>query len=333
MSSTENFQNALEAAKEFVNFDHLYASLHLHPDWVSIIPEDRNWAILHQVVFSGNIRFLSQILALQSTVKNFNPLLKTKDGKTILEIAQMRTDDPSVETYIRKLMTLDNMLTHAKNGDWDECMKIVRAHPSYLNEKTPYRRYYVLHHIACVGKKQIYDQFEKIPNCNFAGYLLADNLSVVDVAKLHGQSDFAEYMRKKYPILANETSEPVTKELPRSEEDRLRKEKILSLMITQKDFFSTLEDEIFKFPRQESRNEVIKKLREETEIDKFRKVREKRESGETTATTTVAIPSSNVDPNAFSQTLTCPLTFEYFKDPGKRSIVFSCFKTHVASYV
>lgn len=318
---SDSFDTALQYAKEFEDFEKLFTMLYLHPDWVTVIPEGRNWSILHQVVFSGNTQFLGQVLALQKKNPNFNPLTKTRDGKTILDVAKMRTDAPEVEAYVEKLMTLDSLLTHAKLCHWKECMDIVRAHPSYLNEKTPYRRYYVIHHVACAGMQDVYEEFERIPNCQFACFLrTGDKQTVLDVAIEAKHPEFAEFIKKKYPMVLEEADDHIPvppKEDPKGSED-------MKLVMVQNNFFSTLEEEIFREPSKNlTRKQVIERTAEK-ERDEISRL-------QTASRTATASAKSEVDVEALSEMLVCPLTMKLFEDPGNKTdrssqvTTYSCF--------
>jgi hypothetical protein len=207
MNVAPTLHDAIENAKNFENFDDVLLAVSLHPQWLTMIPEPRVWSILHHIVYSGNIDHLEQLLALQKTNKDFRLLSKTKEDATILDIAQLRDDQPEMLKRIERLVRLDTMLNYSRECEWDKCYEIVKENPAYGNEKPPYRRYYLIHHMACANVTGEFERFKKIPNFKYDLTLRADRKKINVTAREDGYGEFAEYIEKQYPSLFNDDNE------------------------------------------------------------------------------------------------------------------------------
>jgi hypothetical protein len=147
MDNILSFPDAVECAKNFKNFDGVLMAVNLHPEWLTTIPESRNWAIIHHVVYSSNIDHLDRLLVTQKVNKNFNLLAESRKKETILDIAKVLNSQEMLK-HIERLVKLDEMLNYAKKCEWDKCYNIVQANPNYGNEKPPYRRFYFINNNA-----------------------------------------------------------------------------------------------------------------------------------------------------------------------------------------
>ena len=198
MDNILSLQEAIESAKNFKNFDGVQMAVSFHPEWLTEIAGERNWAIIHHVVYSGNIEHFDQLIALQQWNKGFRLLVESRKNETILDIAKLLNDEGKMYKRIERLVTLDKMLDYAKSSEWDACYDIVRANPNYGNEKPPYRRYYLIHHIACANEIEQFERFEKIPNLRLAMNLRADQKKINVIARENNCADFAKYIERKY---------------------------------------------------------------------------------------------------------------------------------------
>jgi hypothetical protein len=198
MDDILTLQEAVESAKNFENFDDVLLTVTLHPEWVTTIPGERNWAIIHHVVYSGDIEHLDRLLTSQKSNKNFRLLVESRKNETILDIAKVLNDEGKMYKHIQRLVTLDEMLDYAKSSQWDKCYEIVQANPNYGNEKPPYRRFYLIHHIACANAIKQFERFEKIPNFKFNMNLRADQKKINVIARENNGLEFAKYIEKNY---------------------------------------------------------------------------------------------------------------------------------------
>jgi hypothetical protein len=206
MDNILSLQDAIECAKNFKNFQGLRMAVSLHPEWLTTIPEDRKWAIIHHIVYSGNIDHLDQLLALEKSNKDFRLLVESRDNETILDIAKI-LDEGKMYKRIERLVKLDEMLNYAKDCQWDKCYDIVKENPNYGNEKPPYRRFYLIHHIACANEIDQFERFKKIENFNFIMNLRADRKKINTIAREGNGKEFAKYIETNYPSYFDENEE------------------------------------------------------------------------------------------------------------------------------
>ncbi|CAF1349690.1 unnamed protein product [Adineta steineri] len=198
MSNTLSLQTTCEDAKHFRNFTGILMAISLHPEWLVKIPEGRAWAILHHVVYSGEVNQLEQLLALQKSNTAFRLLSPTSKNETVLDIAKLRPDQKEMLQRIERLVKLDEMLAYAKDCEWDKCYSIIEENPSYGNEKPPYRRFYLIHHIAADNNIEQFKIFKKIQNFKFDVTLRADRKKINIIAREEGSNVFADYIEQEY---------------------------------------------------------------------------------------------------------------------------------------
>jgi hypothetical protein len=153
----------------------------------------RRWTMLHQIVFSGNVMHLNEVLALQISNPQFRLLCKTADGKTVREVAAERAHiHPSMIRRIERLVAVDQLLNNAKDNKWELVRQFIRQQPDIVNEKPPYRRYYLAHYLASLGELKMFKELSTI--CQFKVDLLADNKTVSQVARENNKIEFAEFV-------------------------------------------------------------------------------------------------------------------------------------------
>ena len=203
MDNEISLHKALDCAKNFKNSDYVLMAVTLHPEWLTTIPDGRRWALLHHIVFSGNITNLEQLLALQQLNKQFRLLIKSNNNETVLDIAKVRDDQSQMLQRIERLIKLDEMLNYAIACDWDKCYDIVKENPDYGNEKPPYRRYYLVHHMACADVIDQFERFRKIENFRFNLALRADRKKINVIAREQNKEKFAQYLEENYPSYFN----------------------------------------------------------------------------------------------------------------------------------
>ncbi|CAF0859423.1 unnamed protein product [Didymodactylos carnosus] len=217
LETEPDLQEAYECAKTNNNWSKVSASIMIHPDWLNTIPHNRRWNILHQIVYSGDVMHLNEVLVLQATNPSFRLLCPTKDNKTALDIARERKEaNPTMLQKIERLKKLDELLNYARECKWPLCKQLIEEEPNIVNEKPPYRRYYLAHHLAYVGQLQIFSEFSGI--CQFKLDLLGtsnltDNKTVNEVARDNNHPDFAEYVERINPELVNKNHNKNEKKL------------------------------------------------------------------------------------------------------------------------
>jgi hypothetical protein len=308
MSDTELLHKAINSAKNFENFQDVLMAVSLHPEWLTIIPDDRKWAILHQIIFSGDVEHLDQLLALQKSNQEFRLLTNTRDKETVLDIANLRQDAPKMIKRIEQLIKLDEMLNYAKICQWEECYKIAKENPTFVNEKPPYRRYYLIHHMATANAIKEFERFTQIKGCKFDLTLRADRKKINVIAREENCPQFAEYIEKQYPILLDE-NDPEIDDVYKPSEKSLQQTKAITLMV-QKNVVKDLDEDLMgEAPKpQKSRHEVVKHLAA------IRSQHEKEQNHASNAALQIKEEKRKV---LVLDTLTCPLTLAVFVDPGK----------------
>jgi len=307
MSDTELLDKAIDSAKSFKNFPNVLMAVSLHPEWLTIMPNERKWAILHQIIFSGDINHLNQLLALQKFNREFRLLTDTRDNQTILDIAKLRQDVPKMIEHIQRLIKLDEMLNYARDCQWDQCYNIVREDPTLVNEKPPYRRYYLIHHMAVANAIEQFNRFKQISNCIFDSTLQADRKKVNVIAREHNCSEFAEFIEKKHPSLLDEDDSEID-DVYKPSEEATKQTKAITLIV-QKSVVKDLDEDLMgESVKPKTRDEVMHNLAA------IRSQHERKQNQASTA-------SLQVEEDKFKarvlDTLTCPLTLAVFTDPGK----------------
>ncbi|CAF1207109.1 unnamed protein product [Rotaria magnacalcarata] len=198
MDEELSLDEIISYAREFQNFEKVFSAVYLHPNWLTTIPPTRRWAILHHIVLSGNTVHFDQILPSQKSNAQFRLLTKTADQETILDIAKSHVYLSDMLKRIERLIKLDELLNYAKEGKWDQCIEIVKQNPSYGNEKPPYRRFYLIHHLAYSNAVEAFKEFLKIENFQFSLLLRVDGKKVNDIAREAKCEAFANFIEKDY---------------------------------------------------------------------------------------------------------------------------------------
>ncbi|CAF1587603.1 unnamed protein product, partial [Didymodactylos carnosus] len=212
--TVEPILNAYQCASDNKDFQAVYKDILAHPEWLSVIPDGKNWSILHHIVQHGDVQQLNRLLDLQRHNLQFRLLIKTKDTNlTVLDIAkQNSTKHPAMFQRIDRLTKMDELLNFAKENQWVKCKQLIRECPEILNQKPPYRKYYFLHHIGHVGEQNVFDELHK--QYQFDLSLSVDNdKTVCEIASENGHENFAKYVKQ---LQKNRTRSST----PRSNNDR-----------------------------------------------------------------------------------------------------------------
>lgn len=153
----------------------------------------RRWTILHQIVFSGDIAHLNEVLGYQIDSPDFSFLCKTLDDKTVREVAIERAHvHPQMLRRIERLVAIDQLLSNARNGKWDLVKQCISSQPDIVNEKPPFRRLYLAHYLATTGELDTFKELSK--KCHFKLDLLADNKTLSQTARENNHTEFADYI-------------------------------------------------------------------------------------------------------------------------------------------
>ncbi|UJR15022.1 hypothetical protein I4U23_001998 [Adineta vaga] len=271
MDSVLSLQEAIENAKQFQNFQAVFMAVTLHPEWLVEIPENRKWPILYHVVYSGNTDELDRLLALQKMNKNFRLCYETPSRETVFTVAKTRPQNTRMLERIERLIKLDEMLNYAKDCEWDRCYEIVKENPSYKNEKPPYRRFYLIHHIA-YAKDSIeqFERFKQIDDFPMDMTLRADRKKINVIAREEGHEEFAEYLEQQYSQFFDDDDDDDQLYEP-SEQARQHTEHV-HLLMEQRNVFS--ESNVVWEPaiKKQNRKEIDDEVRKQQEQNKPRSI-------------------------------------------------------------
>jgi len=307
MSDTELLHQAINSAKNFEKFQDVLMAVSLHPEWLTIIPDDRRWAILHQIIFSGDISHLDQLLALQKSNKDFRLLTNTRDNQTILDIANSRQDIPQMVKRIQQLIKIDEMLNYAKDCQWDQCYNIAKENPTFVNEKPPYRRYYLIHHMASANAIEQFKRFKQIKGCVFDSTLRADRKKINVIAREENRPEFAAFIEEQFPSLLD-TDDSESNDFYKPSKEAIQQTKNVTLLV-QKNVVKNLDEDLMgESSTPKTRNEVMQ------QIAAVRSQHVRKQNQATNATVQAEEEKRKL---LVLDNLTCPLTLAIFIDPGK----------------
>ena len=149
--------------------------------------------MLHQIVYCGNVTHLNEVLAYQISNQEFRLLCKALDDKTVREVAMERAHmHPQMLRRIERLVAIDQLLANAKDGKWELVRQFLRQQPDIINEKPPYKKYYLAHYLAFTGQLNMFVDLSHI--CQFKLDLKADNKTIDQIARENSHIQFAEYI-------------------------------------------------------------------------------------------------------------------------------------------
>jgi hypothetical protein len=149
--------------------------------------------MLHQIVYCGNVIHLNEVLAYQISNQEFRLLCKSLDDKTVREVATERAHvHPQMLRRIERLVAIDQLLLNAKDGKWELVRQFLRQQPDIINEKPPYRKYYLAHYLALTGQLDMFKDLSNI--CEFKLDLIADDKTISQIARENNHIEFAEHI-------------------------------------------------------------------------------------------------------------------------------------------
>ena len=210
-------------------FDDVYRSLLMRPDYVSVLPPKESYSIFHYIVIHGALDLFNKVIALPNL--HFNPLTKTatRPSKDIVEIStENRNKSPTyrkLSDTIGNLMKLDKFVDHGKKNHIDDCKSMLYQDPELTNQKPPYRKYYLIHHLAFAGNKAGFDQLREI--CDFDYKLLtSDQKTASEVALKEDKKEMAEYLEKLSPEMRAIRQQHEKERLAKTQEETKQNEKM-----------------------------------------------------------------------------------------------------------
>lgn len=256
------FEEAYNIVKsnERAHFHLVYRTLLVKPDYLYQFPTNESYAILHNLALHGALGLFNQIIAIPNL--RFILLTETlqKPRKNVLNIAKENKDKSpdhaGLYKRIDRLVQMDKFVEHAKMNEIDECKKMLKTDKDLANEKPPYRRYYLIHHLAYANNRPAFDELRKV--CEFDAKLLTtgDHKTAAQVAFEQNHVAFAQYLEGLYPemcAIREEQQKKKPRETPKSKPvqstDKVEKEIISAGGTNMLDCFTCpLTRELFEDP-------------------------------------------------------------------------------------
>jgi hypothetical protein len=184
------------------HFDLVYRTLLVKSNYLSEFPSKEQCTILHYLVQHGAFDLFNKVIAIPNI--RFILLTRTlgKPSKDIEEIAKENkgksNDHKKLYQRIQSLVLMDKFVEYAKLNEIGECKKMLELDRDLVNQKPPYRKYYLIHHLAYANNKDAFDQFQKI--CTFDMTLLTnDQKTASEVALEQNHTRFAHYLENLSP--------------------------------------------------------------------------------------------------------------------------------------
>jgi hypothetical protein len=200
------------------------------------------------------------------------------------------------------------MLNYAIQCKWDQCYNIVKENPSFVNEKPPYRRYYLIHHMACVNAIEQFERFKQIKDCKFDLTLRADRKKINVIAKEENQPKFAAYIEEKCPSLLDEDDSDEN-DIYQPSDEAVKHTKAINTLMEQKNTIKDLDYNLMgKSGKTKSREEVMQQI---NALQTQHEIKQE-------ATNHVDLKAEeDKRKDIVLNILMCPLTLAVFIDPGK----------------
>ncbi|CAF2869787.1 unnamed protein product, partial [Rotaria sp. Silwood2] len=158
-------------------WDLVYRTLLVKSNYLTLIPDNGNYSILHYLVMHGLLDLFNKVIAIPNIRFILLTKTATKPAKDILQISSenQNKSDTHKKLYetIQRLVEMDKFVEHAKNNHISECRKMLQQDEDLANLKPPYRKYYLIHHLAYANNKGAFDQLHNM--CTFDMKLLTND--------------------------------------------------------------------------------------------------------------------------------------------------------------
>jgi len=187
---------------EQAHYDLIYRTLLVKSEYLTIIPNNETHSILHYLVLNGALDLFNKIIAIPNI--RFILLTRTsgKSSKDILQISEENKGKSAIHKrlyeQIYRLVQMDKFVEYAKRNETDECKKMLEQDKDLANQKPPYRKYYLIHHLAYANNKNAFDQLYKLSNFDLK-LLTSDKKTASEVAIEQHHDRFAHYLETLSP--------------------------------------------------------------------------------------------------------------------------------------
>jgi hypothetical protein len=187
---------------EQAHYDLVYRTLLVKSQYLTEIPNNEKYSILHYLVINGALDLFTKVIAIPNI--RFILLTKTltKPSQDILEIAKENKgkskDYKELYKQINQLVEMDKFVEYAKGNETEKCKEMLQQDRNLANKKPPYRKYYLIHHLAYANNKDAFDQLRQL--CQFDYTLLtSDQKTAAEVAIEQHHTRFAHYLESLSP--------------------------------------------------------------------------------------------------------------------------------------
>ncbi len=241
------------------HYDLIYRTLLIKSQYLTEFPGKEQYTILHYLVMHGAYDLFNKVIAIPNIRFILLSQTLTKPPKDILRIAQENkgksSDHKKLYQRIENLVQMDKFVEHAKINEINECKKMLELDGNLANQKPPYRKYYLIHHLAFANNKEAFDQLQKL--CQFDMTLLTnDQKTASEVAIEQNHTRFAHYLENLSPEMRairekhqEEKQKQKEKQKPVQVDDQLEKQIISTGGNNMLDCFTCpLTREIFRDP-------------------------------------------------------------------------------------
>ena len=210
-------------------FAEVYRSLLIRPDYVSVIPPKEAYSIFHYLVIHGALDLFNKVIAIPNL--RFNPLTKTasKPSKDISQISmENRSKSPThrkLSDAINNLVTLDKFVDYGKRNQIEDCKRMLQQDDDLANQKPPYRKYYLIHHLAYADNKDGFDQLRAMCKLDMT-LLSSDQKTASEVALEQNHTRLSHYLEELSPEMRAIREKHGNERLQKTREETKQNEKM-----------------------------------------------------------------------------------------------------------
>ena len=183
--------------KKHQRYDAVYCTLLVKPDYLTILPDNESYSILHYIVLHGLLDLFNKVIAIPNIRLILLSKTATRPSKDVLQISHENqnksNDHKKLYETIDHLVLMDKFVEHGKLNQVNECKRMLEQDEELVNQKPPYRKYYLIHHLAYANDREAFDKLRQL--CHFDMTLLtSDKKTASEVAFERDHKNFAKYL-------------------------------------------------------------------------------------------------------------------------------------------
>ncbi|CAF3342810.1 unnamed protein product [Rotaria socialis] len=224
-----SFEQIFDIVKqnEKPRFDEVYRTLLVKPEDFTKIPDNESYSILHYLVINGDLDLFNRIIAIPNIHFMLLTQTATKPRKDALQLATdnqtKSSDHKKLYETIDRLVTLDKFVGHGKHKQIQDCRNMLLQDPDLINLKPPYRKFYLIHHLAYENSRDAFDQLRKLGEMEMT-LLTNDQQTASEVALEQKHKEFAAYLESLSPEMRNIREQHEQENLKRDAERKKQSE-------------------------------------------------------------------------------------------------------------